>query len=270
MGSMSRCVRGLVMQKLGRIWGMDDIHNEIQEKLESLQDIANMAKRKYRNCEEIRTIDESVNKDHSRIYDEQDTNIELENTIEESGFGVNELERKDLNIRSIDRLPDSSGFLAPETLQERRDLSSSSQIKVRCETHQPSNSKASVNIEESAYIEDQPAVLKDCINAKPDLPMQNSEKQLNIQHFQALHCCECKSCTTKPAKTRCSSFLNEMIALNHRLISNIQEINYLARTWDHKSSQKEQWLIAASILDKAFFILFLVMFVVFTLSNFIW
>ncbi|CAB4014495.1 neuronal acetylcholine receptor subunit alpha-10-like, partial [Paramuricea clavata] len=268
LGGMSRCVRGLVMQKLGRIWGMDDIHNEIQEKLESLQDIANMAKSKYRDCEEIRTMDESVNKDHSRIYDEQDTNIELANTIEESGFGVNELEREDL--RSNDRLPDSSGSLAQETLQERRDFSSSSQIKIRCETHQPSNSKAFVNIEESAHIEDQSTVLKDCINAKPDLPMQNSEKQLNIQHFQALHYCECKSCTAKPAKTRCSSFLNEMIALNHRLISNIQEINYLARTWDHKSSQKEQWLIAASILDKAFLILFLTMFVVFTLCNFIW
>ena len=257
--NMSPCVRGFVMQKLGRLWGMDDINNEIQQKLESLQEIANLAKSEYRNSEETRTLDGSVNRSRSRFCDGQ-------HDVEDTGLQVNEFERENINIRSTDSRSESfSSTEVPQTFKERQDFSGSAQPQTPYEKHKPSNSKLSVNIEESSCTERQSAVLDDSKNARPGLPVQSAHRQ----KFQALHYCECESCKTKPTRTRCSSFLNEMIALNQRLISNIQEINYLARNWDYKTSQKEHWLIAASILDKAFFILFVVMFVVLTLCNFI-
>jgi hypothetical protein len=247
------------MQKLGRLWGMDDINNEIQQKLESLQEIANLAKSEYRNSEETRTLDGSVNWDRSRF-------CEGKNAVEDTGLQVSDLERENINTRSIDSLPESfSSTEVPQAFTERQDFSGTAQLKTPYEKHKPSDSKLSVNIEESSCTERQSAVLDDSINARPGLPMRSAHRK----KIQALHYCECESCKTKPTRTRCSSFLNEMIALNQRLISNIQEINYLARNWDYKTSQKEHWLIAASILDKAFFILFVVMFVVLTLCNFI-
>ena len=263
LGNMSRCVRGIVMQRLGRTWGVDDIHNEIQQKLESLQGMANVAKNEYRNFEEMETLDALENKDHSRFYNRQRTNVELANSTQKAGFKINQVERESNNIRSIDSLSNSiSSTEIQNPLEDSRDFSSSSEPRFRSKKQIPSSASVT-SIEGSSSTEQHSRV-----SAKPYLRIQSSDVQLNTQNFQPPHYCDCESCKIKPTRTRCSAFLNDMIALNHRLISNVQEINYLARKWDHKCSLKEDWLVAASILDKAFFIVFLIFFLAYTLYNF--
>ena len=251
------------MQRLGRIWGVDDIHNEIQQKLESLQEMANMAKEEYKNFEEMETLDVLENKDHSRSHNRQRTNVDLANSTQEAGFEINQVERESNNIRSIDNLSNNvSSTEIQNSLEDSRDFSSSSQPRFRSKEQIPSSASVT-SIEGSSSTEQHSRV-----SAKPYLRIQRSDVKLNIQNFQPPHYCDCESCKIKPTRTRCSAFLNEMIALNHRLISNVQEINYLARKWDYKSSVKEDWLVAASILDKAFFIVFLTFFLGYTLYNF--
>ena len=246
LGNMSRCVRGIVMQRLGRIWGVGEIHSEIQQRLESLQEMANVAKEEYRNFEEMETLDALENNDHSRNYNRERTNVELANSTQEDGVKVNQVERESNNIRSR--------IESHKTFEDSRDFSSSSQPRFRSKKQVPSSASVT-SIEGSSSTEQHSRVAP-----KPYLKIQSSDVQLNIQNFQPLHYCDCESCKIRPTRTRCSAFLNEMTALNHRLISNVQEINYLARKWDYKSSLKEDWLVAASILDKAFFLVFLIFF----------
>lgn len=257
LSAMSTGVRWLVVKKLGHMWGKDSINDEIKQKLESLQAISNMAKNKYQNCEELRTTDCSVNVNHSSLYDEQSREVELANSVEETGFGVNEFEREDSYIRSTDR--QSEGFV-------REDFSSCSQSRIRHREDQFSTNKAGINIGERSCDEG----CSTFVDESHDFPRRSSYKQRNTQAIKPSDYHMCELCKTKYTTSSCSSFLNEMITLNQRLILDIQEINYLARKWDHTSSQKEHWCIAASILDKSFFILFVMMFVVLTLSNFIW
>ena len=243
------------------MWGVNDIHHEIQQKLESLQDIANMAKVDYRSFEEMKTLDASGSSPHSSFYEEERTIVA--DPSQQTGFEINEIEGARTSIRSIDsRSGTISDTQIPKTLKRSRDFPSSSQPKIRSEKHR----STSVNgIEESSSAEQHVTVL-----AQPRVRIRSSDPQTNMRNFSFLppHYCECESCQLKSSRTRCSAFLNEMIALNHRLISDVQEINYLARTWELKSSQKEHWLVAASILDKAFFVVFLIFFVAYTMYNF--
>ena len=242
------------------MWGVNDIHHEIQQKLESLQDIANVAKVEYRSFEEMKTLDASRNRPHSSFYEEERTIVA--EPSQQTGFEINEIEGARTSIRSIDtRYGTISDTQIPKTLKGSRDFPSSLQPKIRSEKHR----STSVNgIEESSSSAEQHLT----VLAKPRVGIRSSDPQPNMRNFLPHHYCECEPCQLKSSRTRCSAFLNEMIALNHRLISDVQEINYLARKWELKSSQREHWLVAASILDKAFFVAFLIFFVAYTMYNF--
>lgn len=67
----------------------------------------------------------------------------------------------------------------------------------------------------------------------------------------------------------CPMFLHEMAVSNKRLLSSVREILYVARKFDKKSSEKERWLLAAVILDRAFLFIFVIAFISVTLSNLI-
>ena len=254
---MPTSVRWLVVNKLGHMWGKDSINDEIRQKLQSLQAISNMAKNRYRNCEELKTTGCSVNMDHSSLYDEQSREGKSANSVEETGFGVNEFERENSYIISTDRQVD--GVV-------RGDFSSRSQSRIRHREDQFNTKNEGMNIEDRSCGEG----CSTFVDEPNDFSRRNSYKQQNGQAIKPFHYHRCELCKTKSPRSSCNSFLNEMITLNQRLILEIQEINYLARKWDYTSSQKEHWCIAASILDKSFFILFVILFVVLTLSNFMW
>lgn len=248
---MSEGVRGLVLQKLGRIWGMTSIGDDIKEKLESLHTIANATKDKCENLEELRAKDRSVNKAFlCRCSDEQSPDISTIHS-ERTRLKVDELEATQSTITSSS---------AP----------SGSQANIDHRKQRSGN--GNVTTEKQAQgVEGPSTLLDDSINSGVNVTMKISRERLNIQNFQnePSHYCKCESCLGKPEKTRCFSFINEMIVLNQRLVSDIQEINFLARNWEYKSSQKEHWLIAATILDRGFLILFVVIFAILTLCNFI-
>ena len=242
---MSSCVRRLVVRKLGGIWCKDSITDEIQQKLESLHAMANTIKSQHENWEELRTVNDSLGMDDGAFEDKQCTNAKPH--VGQSSFEVNEFE--DENRNSLTN--SFSSVAADETVQDQRDCSISVQPNKQCR-------KTCADIGESSRgtVEEQ--------------VFSNAQTRFRTdQNFQPLHCCSCNSCQTRLAKTRCSSFVNEMITLNHRLISNIQEINFLARNRDYKALQREYWIIGASILDRTFFVLFVAMFVISTLCNFI-
>ena len=254
---MPTSVRWLVVNKLGHMWGKDSINDEIRQKLQSLQAISNMAKNRYRNCEELKTTGCSVNMDHSSLYDEQSREGKSANSVEETGFGVNEFERENSYIISTDRQVDGV-------------VRGISQV---VHSHEFVIEKTSLTLKMKVWISRTDPVAKDVQRSWMNQMIfqgENSYKQQNGQAIKPFHYHRCELCKTKSPRSSCNSFLNEMITLNQRLILEIQEINYLARKWDYTSSQKEHWCIAASILDKSFFILFVILFVVLTLSNFMW
>ena len=254
--SMQAGFRWFVVKKLGHFWGNDSITDEIRQKLESLQAISNLAKSKYGSREELRTIFCCVDVDNSKLNDEQLREIESTNSVEESKFGVNKFKKENNHIRSTD------GFVSVSE-DFKGDYSSTFQSEIH---HKKDTNKAGTIIEDEPCDKERSPFLDE----SDGLSRQSS---CTPQHFQVLkpfHYEKCESCKKAPVKSSCSSFLNEMIALNQRLIVDIQEINYLVRKWNHKSSQKEHWFMTAAILDKSFFILFVIMFVVLTLTNFFW
>ncbi|XP_028411582.1 neuronal acetylcholine receptor subunit alpha-10-like [Dendronephthya gigantea] len=252
---MSEGVRGFVIQKLGCVWGMTSIGNDIKEKLETLHAIANTAKDKCENFEELRSIDRSINKDCMCRCSSEQTNgrvatIHAERTqlkLDESEMGNSE------NEATRSTITDSSA-------------SSGSQVNIDPEKHRTGNSNVTTEkLAETVHKRS----LDDAMDAGVNMTMKIPREHLNLQN-QAPHYCQCESCLRKPGKARCVSFINDMIVLNQRLVSDIQEINYLARNWEYRSSQKRHWLTAATTLDRGFLILFLLMFITLTVCNFIW
>ena len=69
---------------------------------------------------------------------------------------------------------------------------------------------------------------------------------------------------------RCSRLIKNMIKGNKRLLFAIRQIVYVARQLDKTASEKESWLIAATILDRVFLVFFFIMFIIFSLINFLW
>lgn len=241
LAAMSNFVRVLVVNKLGRIFRMEDVHNKIRQRLKSLQDITSQAEG-YECFNESITENAPVNTEPSArriIFECRGENITTAAHNNMAGGFFSQL--------ISDRLE-----------QQRENFPGTSRAKTR----QTSKNNTLVKMEESSNIE-HPA--KHFLKLKH---VHNRDEQRNVEnHFY--HCCECNTYKTIATKTHCSSFLNETIAMNHRLVSNIQEINYLKRCWELKLTQKEQWITAASILDKALFILFLIMFTTFTVFNFL-
>jgi hypothetical protein len=61
-----------------------------------------------------------------------------------------------------------------------------------------------------------------------------------------------------------------MVKGNKRLLFAIRQIVYVARQFDKTSAEKESWLIAAIILDRVFLVFFVIVFIIFSLINFLW
>ncbi|XP_028411625.1 acetylcholine receptor subunit alpha-type acr-16-like [Dendronephthya gigantea] len=60
----------------------------------------------------------------------------------------------------------------------------------------------------------------------------------------------------------CSIMIKKMVKGNKRLLFAIRQIVFVARQLDKTSSEKENWLIAATILDRVFLVLFVICFVI--------
>lgn len=110
-----------------------------------------------------------------------------------------------------------------------------------------------------------PEITHQGINPRSDLSHKDktSNQRPNKSTRQRLIKISNSACT-------CTSFLRRMVMTNARLLSSIREIVYVARVFDKTSTEKEHWLVAASILDRAFLILFVLMFLVITLVFFLW
>ena len=87
--------------------------------------------------------------------------------------------------------------------------------------------------------------------------MSAEQKQMKTSHSHGSSC-------------SCPSLLEEMVRINKRLLSSIREIIYVARQYDKTSSGKERWLLVATILDRAFLVLFVLSFIVLTLVSLLW
>ena len=73
-----------------------------------------------------------------------------------------------------------------------------------------------------------------------------------------------------PPACNCSKVINSMIKGNKRLLFGIRQIVYVARQLDKTASEKESWLIAATILDRVFLVFFVILFIIISLINFLW
>jgi hypothetical protein len=79
-----------------------------------------------------------------------------------------------------------------------------------------------------------------------------------------------KNVTKKPPTCTCPALINKMVRGNKRLLFAVRQIIYVTRQFDKTSSDKESWLIAAIILDRVFLVLFVIVFIIFALINFLW
>ena len=68
----------------------------------------------------------------------------------------------------------------------------------------------------------------------------------------------------------CPVMINKMVRSNKRLLYAVRKIIYVARQFDKTFSEKESWLIAAIILDRVFLMFFVIVFIIFSLINFLW
>ena len=79
-----------------------------------------------------------------------------------------------------------------------------------------------------------------------------------------------KSGNNESPTCTCPVMVNRMVKSNKRLLYAIRQIIYVARQFDKSSSEKESWLIAAIILDRVFLVFFVIVFIIFSLINFLW
>ncbi|XP_046847523.1 acetylcholine receptor subunit alpha-type acr-16-like isoform X3 [Xenia sp. Carnegie-2017] len=72
-----------------------------------------------------------------------------------------------------------------------------------------------------------------------------------------------RSCT-------CRSWIEHMIKRNNRLLHAVRELVFYTCERNKNSSEEETWLIAVTILDRVFLVVFTLSFIVLSLINFLW
>ena len=230
LGDMPLYVRSLVLEKLARFWGLTKEGQAISRKLAALRNLSLMKDTVTHKLEQMKRVPSNPETPSTNGFVERRLSRERD-------YNCNNSKEKEVFLTSFTATHDDSKFSDGEV---------------------PNNNSL------PPALDDGNSIICPSSNDPLELNTQCRASQSNLYRSSQQN-----PEATPDFRCLCPSLLQEMVAANKRLLSSVREILFVARQLDKKASEKEHWLLAAAILDRAFLVLFVLIFIVVTLANFL-